>query len=461
MAPVPFSGGSPSYSFGAFRYDSKNRQLTRGESVLRTTPKALQVLEVLLQAQGNLVTLDELTTAVWHDVYVDRTTIHQNVATLRRLLEDDPKAPVFIETVPRLGYRFVHPVQLNLPAQAPLRRPSQTLRRTAGIAAAATILLFGLLMQSIGRPSLPQPKPAAQAQYELGRQYWNQRLYDVQAQAAREAFRTAIQLDPSFALAHVGLADTYLFESDQTALAAREIQTALTLNPNLGEAYASLGFLRMFHHHDWNGAEEAFLKSQKLSPAYATGHQWRGTLLLVRGRLAEARDEYRRASSLDLLSVPIAADIAAVSYYEGNFRAAQSELRQVLVRAPAFVFAQRYLLRSLLLDSNLADGVAVAIQYSDMYGVPMFDLNTVTHNPPGSAEFWKGLCRSINPYEQAVCWGIAGNTDRALEQLEKAVHDGTRLLMYVAVEPAFRKLHDNSRFHAVLRACNLTGAMPR
>ena len=456
MHPAPRPTSPTAYSFGAFRYDPKNRLLTRGDSVLRTTPKALQVLEVLLRAQGNLVTLDDLTAAVWQDVFVDRATIHQNVATLRRLLDDDPKSPAFIETVPRLGYRFLHPVALDLPAEALPAQSPPTLRRIAGVAAAAAILLIGVLVQSIGRSTLTERKSPAQAQYDLGRQYWNQRLYTEQAQAARQAFQSAIQLDPSFALAHVGLADTFLFESDGANRAEREIQTALSLDPKAGEAYASQGFLKMFHHQDWSGAEKDFQKSLKLSPNYATGHQWRGTLLLIQGQLDAARDEYRHAASLDLLSVPIAADLAAVSYYEGNFRRAQSELRQVLVRAPAFVFAQRYLLRSLFLDSNFVDGAALALQYPAMYSASTFDVPAITRNSPGSVEFWKGLCRAINPYEQAVCWAIAGETSRALEQLDKAVSDRTRLLMYVGVEPAFRPLHQNPRFHSVLRAWKLT-----
>src|ERR1051326_559915 len=69
------------YRFGAFSYDSRNRKLSRTGQAVRTTPKALHVLEVLLRAQGNLVSIDDLTSAVWPGVYVDRTTIHQNVAT--------------------------------------------------------------------------------------------------------------------------------------------------------------------------------------------------------------------------------------------------------------------------------------------------------------------------------------------------------------------------------------------
>jgi len=190
-----------------------------------------------------------------------------------------------------------HPTEARVPSRW------LTIRSAGGVAAAGAVFLVGVLFQGLGRPGSLERKSPAQAQYELGRQYWNGRGGEMQTEGAKQAFRTAIRLDPKFALAHVGLADCYLFEADGIAAAEGEIHTALALDPQAGEAYASLGFLRMFHHQDWKGAEEAFQKSLRLRPNYATGHQWRGTLLLVRSRFDEARAQYRRASSLDLLPI--------------------------------------------------------------------------------------------------------------------------------------------------------------
>src|ERR1041385_9470833 len=106
----------------------------------------------------------------------------------------------------------------------------------------STFFPYTSLFRSVGRPgSVERPSPA-QAQYELGRQYWNERLSQPQADAARQAFRNAIRLDPRFALAHVGLADSYLFESEKTGIVEDEIRAALALNPNLGEACESRSF---------------------------------------------------------------------------------------------------------------------------------------------------------------------------------------------------------------------------
>jgi DNA-binding winged helix-turn-helix (wHTH) protein/Tfp pilus assembly protein PilF len=456
MEPDVATPPTCTYRFGTFSYDSRNRKLSRAGQAVRTTPKALHVLEVLLRAQGNLVSIDDLTSAVWPGVYVDRTTIHQNVATLRRLLEDDPKAPAFIETVPRLGYRFLYPVTIEQ-APEPAAAPRRRLPRLGGVAFAGVVLIAAVLFETVGRPgSVERPSPA-QAQYELGRQYWNERLSQPQADAARQAFRNAIRLDPRFALAHVGLADSYLFESEKTGIVEDEIRAALALNPNLGEAYASLGFLRMFHRQDWSGAEEAFQRSLQLSPQYATAHHWHGTLLLVRARLNEARAELERAASLDLLSVPIAADLAALAYYEGNQPEAAAGMRRVLVRAPAFVFAQRYLMKSLMLSGNFEDAIAAIEEFPAMYSPLRFETASLPRRP--TEKLWTELCRSPNPYEQAVCWGVAGHTDRALDQLESAVRGRHPLMMYAGVEPAFLKLRGNQRFRAALRGWKL-GDLP-
>jgi DNA-binding winged helix-turn-helix (wHTH) protein len=453
------------YGFGAFYYDPRNRQLVRDGQVLRTTPKALHVLEVLLRHKGNLVTLEELTSEVWPGVFVDRTTIHQNVATLRRLLDDDPKAPAFIETVPRVGYRFLHPVEVAAPATAELAEvvspPSRLrgVRRVGGLAFAGGVLLTALLFQGLGQPESSVRKSPAQAEYELGRQYWNHRLGEVQSDAAENAYRRSLKLDPGFALAHVGLADVLMFSNERTEEAEREIRAALAINPRLGEAYASMGFLRMFHQQDWQGADEAFQRCLKLSPNYATGHQWRGTLLLVRGRLEEARTEFERAAALDLLSVPIESDLASVSYYQGNYRESAERMRAVLIRDPAFVFAQRYLLWSLFLGGDFRGGAAVAAQYPAMYDPLRFNVEMLRRDALEPQQVWSDMCRCPNEYEQAICWATAGDSERALQQLESAVASRRPLLMYAGVQPAFLKLRGTERFRKVLRAWKL-GDLP-
>jgi TolB-like protein/DNA-binding winged helix-turn-helix (wHTH) protein len=99
----------PFYEFGAFRLDIRNHQLLRdGEPVL-LTPKAFDTLVALVQRAGQVVTKDELMKIVWPDSFVEETGLTRNISVLRKVLGSSETGG-FIETVPKIGYRFSLPV---------------------------------------------------------------------------------------------------------------------------------------------------------------------------------------------------------------------------------------------------------------------------------------------------------------------------------------------------------------
>ena len=100
----------PAIMFGAFRLEIADATLWHGSQSLPLTPKAFSVLQCLLQRPGRLVTKDELYTAVWPGVFVGDAALKVCILEIRRVLADDAKAPRFIETVHRRGYRFIAPV---------------------------------------------------------------------------------------------------------------------------------------------------------------------------------------------------------------------------------------------------------------------------------------------------------------------------------------------------------------
>ena len=101
------------FVFGPFRLDVANASLQRGTQVILLTPKALNVLRYLLEHAGQLVTKDELWRAVWPGISVTDATLAMCVSEIRKALEDQPKIPRYIETVHRLGYRFIAPVSIE------------------------------------------------------------------------------------------------------------------------------------------------------------------------------------------------------------------------------------------------------------------------------------------------------------------------------------------------------------
>jgi eukaryotic-like serine/threonine-protein kinase len=98
------------YEFGEFQLDVAERLLRHGERLVPLTPKAFETLLVLVQSSGHLVEKDELMDQVWPDAVVEEANLARNIWTLRKALGDDEREHRYIETVPKLGYRFVAPV---------------------------------------------------------------------------------------------------------------------------------------------------------------------------------------------------------------------------------------------------------------------------------------------------------------------------------------------------------------
>jgi DNA-binding winged helix-turn-helix (wHTH) protein len=103
--------------FGPFQLNVQSGELWSGETRVRLNDRPLQVLTLLLQRQGEVVTRDELRARVWQGTVVDFDLgLTAAINRLREVLGDEAEAPVFIETLPRRGYRFIAPVEPVEPA---------------------------------------------------------------------------------------------------------------------------------------------------------------------------------------------------------------------------------------------------------------------------------------------------------------------------------------------------------
>ena len=96
--------------FFPFRLDPVNQCLWRGEAKVSLRPKAFAVLAYLVQHAGRLVSQKELLDALWADTFVQPDVLKSHVLEVRSVLGDNPKSPLFIETLPRRGYRFIKDV---------------------------------------------------------------------------------------------------------------------------------------------------------------------------------------------------------------------------------------------------------------------------------------------------------------------------------------------------------------
>ena len=160
--------------------------------------------------------------------------------------------------------------------------------------------------------TVPTENFAALQAYFRGKQRMAKRTTETLAEAVGY-FQQAVELDPDFALAWVGLADSYYLhmlyasrpEDEAYSNMKAAVDKALELDDSLGEAYATLAVFRRMKNGDMAAAEVAFKRALELNPNYAPAYQWYGSLLHTLGRREEGLAQKRKAQLLDPLSAVI------------------------------------------------------------------------------------------------------------------------------------------------------------
>ncbi len=176
--------------------------------------------------------------------------------------------------------------------------------------------------------------------YLLGRHHWHERTEESLGRALG-LFKEAVAIDPDFALAYTGLADTYLLMDDYGDLTAKEttaraeapVARALALDDKLAEAYASLGLLRL-NQRDLPAAEMALRSAVDLNPNYSMAHMWLGIVLNEMSGPSAALVEYQRAIDRDPLHPSINFNLAMTLGQNGQYEEAVSRLRESLAAEP-------------------------------------------------------------------------------------------------------------------------------
>jgi tetratricopeptide (TPR) repeat protein len=155
--------------------------------------------------------------------------------------------------------------------------------------------------------------------YHKGMYSWSKRTTE-DTKRGLEYFQEALEHDSNFALAYVGLANSYITLSpiggpispkEGISKAKAAALKALDIDSTLGEAHTALAFIYFTYERNWEEAEKEFKLAMDLSPGYATAHQWYSDYLLVMERFEDSLNEVQRANELDPLS-PI------VNYYRGD-----------------------------------------------------------------------------------------------------------------------------------------------
>src|SRR5262245_40249373 len=126
---MPGTAAQTTYQFGPFRLEIRERRLWCGGDVVPLRGKVFDTLSVLVENAGRLVTKQELLDAVWPETTVEENNLNHNVSVLRKAPGEESTSQRYIETVPRVGYRFASPVECGEPPVRPIASPAAKARQ--------------------------------------------------------------------------------------------------------------------------------------------------------------------------------------------------------------------------------------------------------------------------------------------------------------------------------------------
>jgi DNA-binding winged helix-turn-helix (wHTH) protein/Flp pilus assembly protein TadD len=305
--------------------------------------------------------------------------------------------------------------------------------------------------------------------YIKGRYFWNQRTIEG-IKKGLEYAQQAIAIDPTYAPAYIGLADSYsLLGAQHSALPPREsfpkaraaALRALEIDERLAEAYASLGFINCCFEWDWPAAEQNYLKAIGLKPNYATAHHWYGELLTTTARFDEALAQMRMAQELDPLSLAINADLAAVFYYAQQYDRSENQLENLLELNPSFTRARVLLARVWEQQGQHAQALKMVRSAVTLSGGDPVTLCALAHTlalagqTREANEILDDLQqlmnrRYVSAGNIAMIYVGLGEKELAFEWLEKAFENKDIQVVWLKVSPLFDPLRADARFTKLL-----------
>ena len=319
--------------------------------------------------------------------------------------------------------------------------------------------------------------PEAYNLYLQGRYFWNKRTTD-DVKKAIDDFNQAIALDPDFALAYSGLADSYLVlpqfvenrMSEALPKAKAAALKALAIDDTLAEAHVSLALVKE-SEWDFAAAENEFKRAIELNPNYPTGHFWYANLLAMMGRIDESQAEMKRALELDPLSLIFNA-VQAYNYLElRDIDQAIAQARKAVELDPNFVYSRYTLGLCFRASGMFKEAVAELEKARELFGSSPSGLGDLGMAYALSGEKAKaaevlsileGYLRrgySVNAEIASVQLGL-GNTEKALEYLGKAGDDEDEIAYLrdsnaYKYEPQWERLRSDSRFKLLLKKLRL------
>jgi serine/threonine protein kinase/tetratricopeptide (TPR) repeat protein len=309
--------------------------------------------------------------------------------------------------------------------------------------------------------------------YLKGRHHWDRWTEDGFYKAI-EYFEQAVEKDPSYALAHSGVADSYVLLGWNSYLPPMEAfpkakiaaNEALRLDPDLGEAHTPLAAVLWLHDWLWPEAQVEFNRSLVLNPCYPTANHWYAEYLMTMGRHEPAIAKMKASQELDPLSLIISVAIGWAFYMARRFDEAIEQLEKTVELDPNYPVTYwilcllhrkmgRYDLAiaegekgvtlsggSILMRAALAQTLATAGRKKEAIQI-LDELTTLSKQKYVAPYFLAGIHIGLD------------ETDRAMECLETCFKEHSHWLIYLHLDPGMDALRSSPRFQDLLRRIGL------
>lgn len=444
------------FHFDEFTLDVRERRLLRGAEAVHLSPKAYDVLVALVRERGRLVTKHELLTRLWPGSFVEEGTLNVHVSALRKALGEDARQPIYIETVARSGYRFIAAVRCD-PAGEKSSVPS---------AMARPVEVYELVGR--GRSHL-----LSDSLFELA--------------AAVDAFRTAIEIDSSYAPAHAGLARarcvqaTFRVVPHQEAFAEAKASAlrALAMDSASADAQVALGTVLFLSEWDWTAAERSLQRALEINPDHTEALLQYGSLQEALGRLDDGLECKQQALARDPRSPGVLVQIAISYWHQRKYDDTLAWARRALDVDPKHVLACQLINKVYLKIGDVNRFAAWTVSLAIAWGFPeervavlkqvTADMQQVyaTAGLSGVRRFFVGLITNpqmdFDPllkmaFFRAMLYGGAGRLDEAFDCLDQAIAYRDPALVHLAVAPEWDSMRVDPRLAKRLQSMALPSA---
>jgi DNA-binding winged helix-turn-helix (wHTH) protein/tetratricopeptide (TPR) repeat protein len=437
-------------------------EMTRAGRASRLPQQPLRILIELFDHAGEIVTREQLVKVLWPQGIVDFDNgLNVAVRRLRVALDDVGDVPKYIETLPKVGYRFI--VKPGAAAGGPVYEAATGMSRRAqlglgwGLAALAVAIGAAWWWSTLGPPG---PNGAETRQKHVpsvrAREYYLEGLHhrsrrDIKSGAlARASFEAALREDPQYAQAWAAIGEGYSVQvllymmppAEGLPKARAAAQRAIELDPDLIEGHNLLGQIYMDHDKDFAAAERQYQRALALNGGAARVWHYHSMLYGQTGRLEQAFAAIRRARELEPMTLLYAGNYGMLLYMTRRYDEAVEFMEPLVEANPKFDHARSVLARALL-ASGQVDRALEQLEARAEAGLYQGDLGVVY----AKLERREDALREVARLEQRVAEGYRlayeiasiyialGDLDKGCEWLARSIDDHSPLASWLKLDP--------------------------